>query len=78
MNANLQHEEIHDGAPSRPLRRQRLKISNACQACRLRKVKCDGGRPSMNMPSTLFTCIRTDALYCSLSQVPDKGKAMLV
>ncbi|RYP65999.1 hypothetical protein DL769_006165 [Monosporascus sp. CRB-8-3] len=30
----------------KPLRRQRLRISNACQACRLRKVKCDGGCPA--------------------------------
>ncbi|PYH90905.1 hypothetical protein BO71DRAFT_452448 [Aspergillus ellipticus CBS 707.79] len=27
-------------------RRQRLKISNACHACRLRKAKCDGSRPA--------------------------------
>lgn len=28
------------------IRRQRLKISNACQPCRSRKIKCDGGRPA--------------------------------
>ncbi|OQD72177.1 hypothetical protein PENPOL_c001G07721 [Penicillium polonicum] len=31
--------------PSKPLRRQRLRVSNACQVCRLRKIKCDGVRP---------------------------------
>ncbi|GFF51589.1 uncharacterized transcriptional regulatory protein C1F7.11c [Aspergillus udagawae] len=36
------HQEI----TSKPLRRERLKISIACQACRIRKSKCDGGRPA--------------------------------
>ncbi|KAF5009891.1 hypothetical protein FDECE_3918 [Fusarium decemcellulare] len=38
------HEKQGNTSP-KPLRRQRLKVSNACQACRLRKVKCDGGHP---------------------------------
>ncbi|CAG9949907.1 unnamed protein product [Clonostachys rosea f. rosea IK726] len=33
---------------SKPFRRQRLKVMSACQACRLRKIKCDGGRPVCN------------------------------
>ncbi|EAW06502.1 putative transcription factor [Aspergillus clavatus NRRL 1] len=30
----------------KPLRRQRLRITTACETCRLRKVKCDGARPA--------------------------------
>ncbi|GFF55478.1 hypothetical protein IFM58399_10082 [Aspergillus lentulus] len=36
----------HQETLSKPLRRERLKISIACQACRSRKAKCDGGRPA--------------------------------
>lgn len=44
MDASFQHEDDHDG-PSPLPRRPRLRIANACQACRGRKVKCDGVRP---------------------------------
>lgn len=39
----------------RPLRRERLKVSTACQACRLRKGKCDGGRPGIHDPFIIFS-----------------------
>ncbi|EED14460.1 fungal specific transcription factor, putative [Talaromyces stipitatus ATCC 10500] len=39
-----QGNEDHEERSSLP-RRPRLRIANACQACRLRKVKCDGVRP---------------------------------
>lgn len=29
------------------LRKERLRIANACQVCRSKKVKCDGGRPGI-------------------------------
>ncbi|KAJ3550374.1 hypothetical protein NM208_g10 [Fusarium decemcellulare] len=44
MSSAPPHEKQRNTSP-KPLRRQRLKVSNACQACRLRKVKCDGGHP---------------------------------
>lgn len=44
MNAYPQPEDDHHGPSSLP-RRPRLRIANACQACRARKVKCDGIRP---------------------------------
>ncbi|PYI02721.1 putative fungal-specific transcription factor [Aspergillus sclerotiicarbonarius CBS 121057] len=44
MAPTLEYEKRH-AALLTPLRRQRLKISTACQACRSGKVKCDGGRP---------------------------------
>lgn len=39
---------IDQHTPSKPLRRQRLRVSNACQVCRLRKIKCDGARPGIS------------------------------
>ncbi|KAH8651119.1 hypothetical protein BX600DRAFT_387654 [Xylariales sp. PMI_506] len=36
---------LHTREPSL-LRRQRLRISNACRVCRLRKAKCDGHHPA--------------------------------
>ncbi|KAL3473776.1 hypothetical protein BJX99DRAFT_233032 [Aspergillus californicus] len=36
---------IAQHVPSKPLRRPRLRVSNACQPCRLRKAKCDGAHP---------------------------------
>lgn len=44
MDTSFQLEDDHDG-PSPLPRRPRLRIANACQACRGRKVKCDGVRP---------------------------------
>ncbi|KAH6886878.1 putative fungal-specific transcription factor [Thelonectria olida] len=44
MASVLAADELPDG-PEKPLRRQPLRISNACDGCRRRKVKCDGGRP---------------------------------
>lgn len=39
---NIIRPEHHD---SWVIRRQRLKVTTACQACRSRKTKCDGSRP---------------------------------
>ncbi|PWY80813.1 hypothetical protein BO94DRAFT_520762 [Aspergillus sclerotioniger CBS 115572] len=46
-----------------PLRRQRLKITTACQACRLGKVKCDGDRPACSR------CLRKRTT-CTYSRSP--------
>lgn len=45
-NPALQHEDNEDRS-SNPLHRERLRISNACQPCRRKKAKCDGGRPGI-------------------------------
>ncbi|KAI8689372.1 hypothetical protein NCS56_00200600 [Fusarium sp. Ph1] len=44
--ASAPQQQGQGNASPKPLRRQRLKVSNACQVCRLRKVKCDGGLPA--------------------------------
>ncbi|KAK2608940.1 hypothetical protein QQS21_002516 [Conoideocrella luteorostrata] len=38
--------DVHQNIPSKPVLRPRLRTSNACHPCRLRKVKCDGSRPA--------------------------------
>ncbi|KAL2834366.1 hypothetical protein BDW59DRAFT_137767 [Aspergillus cavernicola] len=62
---------IDQHAPSKPLRRQRLRVSNACQVCRLRKIKCDGARPVCTRCQTQGkTCV-----YNHVSNVPAKQTA---
>ncbi|PGH12053.1 hypothetical protein AJ80_06872 [Polytolypa hystricis UAMH7299] len=62
MTAAVQHEEYQDGRSKPLLRRQRLRISKACQSCQLKKVKCDGHRPGIlvpvPIPNSLLTCMR--------------------
>lgn len=46
--AQTAHLDQYSDRQSKPLlRRERLRISNACQVCRSRKVKCDGSRPGI-------------------------------
>jgi hypothetical protein len=49
MDATTTPEESQR-ARSKLLRRERLRISNACQQCRSRKTKCDGARPGTSSP----------------------------
>lgn len=44
MNGTITPEEIQR-ARSKPLRRERLRLLNACRQCRSRKTKCDGVHP---------------------------------
>lgn len=61
MSSTLQYETYQD-QQSKPLRRQRLRVSTACEACRLRKVKCDGGRPGTLPLTRCPSCMRLR--YC--------------
>ncbi len=49
MDATATSEESQR-ARSKFLRRERLRISNACQQCRSRKIKCDGAHPGASSP----------------------------
>ncbi|KAH8890721.1 putative fungal-specific transcription factor [Thozetella sp. PMI_491] len=46
--ANAVHNDGPQLGGSKVLHRQRLRISKACQPCRQRKIKCDGGSPGCN------------------------------
>ena len=41
---------------AKPWRRERLKVSKACQGCRLSKSKCDGGRPGSRAANLYVPC----------------------
>jgi hypothetical protein len=57
------HEKVHSEAV-RSLRRQRLKTSNACEACRSRKCKCDGETPGEFLYSINYCFAIADSLVC--------------
>ncbi|KAK8061631.1 fungal-specific transcription factor [Apiospora phragmitis] len=46
------HRAKTQDEPVKSLRRQRLKTSNACEACRSRKCKCDGRSPGNDFHTT--------------------------
>lgn len=73
---------IEQDTPSKPLRRQRLRVSNACQLCRLRKIKCDGARPGISYfhcsisPQT--SCTRLTQTIQHAPDVKREGRCVLM
>jgi hypothetical protein len=58
-----------------PLRRQRLRVSNACQACRLRKAKCDGRRPGILVLLLQYSHKLIYTLFAECGRCQGRGKS---
>lgn len=74
MAATPGKEEHRSGSP-RLLRRPRLRIPSACQSCRQRKAKCDGGRPGIvPPPKPPLRAKLIQFLYPVCARCHEKGK----
>jgi len=69
MNGTITPEAIQR-ARSKTLRRERLRILNACQQCRSRKTKCDGAHPGWYCSSIClwYWCLILSGAVCTKCQ----------
>jgi len=69
MNGTITPEQIQR-ARSKTLRRERLRILNACQQCRSRKTKCDGAHPGWYCSSIFlwYWCLILSGAVCTKCQ----------
>ena len=64
FNLSTSDSNLHESASTTDAGNKRRRTAMACSACRTRKTRCDGGRPSCSSCETLgFQCVYAQAAF---------------